>query len=194
MKRYIFITLLYIITSTQSAISEEQKIIYQARIMFHPSMRLSEKSELYFRIGIADLAKDYRLAVWAGPKWKISENFTLAIMAGQTFKLRDNTFRISLFPIFTFFDRLILWNEFDYNCSSNDWYNISQFRFIILKNKAKIGMDIDNKSGLDGHYSVGPAFDVVLNDHVTVILAYFFNWDIHRQKAKDYIRFYVMMR
>lgn len=180
------IGILFIFSGYQ--ILAHEKEAPQARIVLNASKALTEDSDLYLRFVFPNIAGSHYPNIWFGARQKFSKNFSLAFMLGGTLKKENNTFILSVFPVFKF-GKWSIWNEFDYNITPRTGYNFTEIRYTICKDWLKIGIDNENVFGKNGFISASPAVDIVLTNHICITFSYFFKW-IDSQR-KDFFRFYL---
>jgi len=166
--------------------------INQARIVIHPSLNLSKQSDLYLRFVFPDIVNSHFPCLWLGPRLNITKDFSCAIMAGLTLKDKENTSKISLFPVFIK-NNWIVWNEFDYNFNFKNYYDFIIIRYCVASSKSiRIGIDSENLFDKEKFfYTLGPAIDFKFSKNIMFTVTYFFRWT--KAKSDNFIRFYLII-
>lgn len=187
-KRIILLGLIFLFIFSGYQDLNAEEISPQARIVLNASRALTKNSDLYLRFVLPNIVENHYPNVWFGARKNFSEKFSCAAMLGRSFKKEDNTFRLSIFPVFKF-GKCCIWNEFDYVVTPKTVYSFTEIRYFIYKNWLKIGIDNENVFGKNGFISISPAIDIILTDHMCITFSYFFKW-VNSEK-QEYFRFYL---
>jgi hypothetical protein len=187
-KRYFLIIIVSLILFSNITYSNNQ-----ARIVFHPSLNLSSNTDLYLRFVFPDIVSSHFPYVWLGPRINISKYLSCAIMGGLTFKDKENTGKISLFPVYKRGD-ISIWNEVDYNISTKNIYYFLIARYNLLGNRIiRLGIDCENLfDRINYFYSIGPSIDIIFGSNIVISLSYFNRWMLNKQN--NYLRFYLILK